>query len=389
MKKIVTLVVVVLLITVGCSSVKKKSDTTLGFELDTVFGIKKDETEQIRSDYSTHMVQDGKLLASKNETNLDYATEIVTKELFLVDLNTQEQLLLKQFDHDIRVWDYVLIEDGFLYSTVEFIYYDHTQTSVLEFKVIENIAGVEKVLDKGTIFNPFTTPSFHFIDNVIYYGMQAIQYVDNAPTSMLIDIVRYENGKKENIFSIENSMTSTYYMDHGTEKLLTTELSKGDSSIGFFTHILGENQSNVYIADKTGAYTKTTVEGLVTDLMVFENRTIYQLITLTENEEVESVDYFDLKNSKPITWEGYNDFVGRVVSMDENTLGFIGEGDPYLIHSDKKALKVYKVDYDEFNDAELPFIYPVGPDKLLIVQYPDEFPLQLSLIKIKEIPVDQ
>ena len=389
MKKIVTLVVVVLLITVGCSSVEKKSDTTLGFELDTVFGIKKDETEQIRSDYSTHMVQDGKLLASKNETNLDYATEIVTKELFLVDLNTQEQLLLKQFDHDIRVWDYVLIEDGFLYSTVEFIYYDHTQTSVLEFKVIENIAGVEKVLDKGTIFNPFTTPSFHFIDNVIYYGMQAIQYVDNAPTSMLIDIVRYENGKKENIFSIENSMTSTYYMDHGTEKLLTTELSKGDSSIGFFTHILGENQSNVYIADKTGAYTKTTVEGLVTDLMVFENRTIYQLITLTENEEVESVDYFDLKNSKPITWEGYNDRVGRVVSMDENTLGFIGEGDPYLIHSDKKALKVYKVDYDEFNDAELPFIYPVGPDKLLIVQYPDEFPLQLSLIKIKEIPVDQ
>ncbi len=389
MKKIVTLVVVVLLITVGCSSVEKKSDTTLGFELDTVFGIKKDETEQIRSDYSTHMVQDGKLLASKNETNLDYATEIVTKELFLVDLNTQEQLLLKQFDHDIRVWDYVLIEDGFLYSTVEFIYYDHTQTSVLEFKVIENIAGVEKVLDKGTIFNPFTTPSFHFIDNVIYYGMQAIQYVDNAPTSMLIDIVRYENGKKENIFSIENSMTSTYYMDHGTEKLLTTELSKGDSSIGFFTHILGENQSNVYIADKTGAYTKTTVEGLVTDLMVFENRTIYQLITLTENEEVESVDYFDLKNSKPITWEGYNDLVGRVVSMDENTLGFIGEGDPYLIHSDKKALKVYKVDYDEFNDAELPFIYPVGPDKLLIVQYPDEFPLQLSLIKIKEIPVDQ
>lgn len=389
MKKIVTLVVVVLLITVGCSSVEKKSDTTLGFELDTVFGIKKDETEQIRSDYSTHMVQDGKLLASKNETNLDYATEIVTKELFLVDLNTQEQLLLKQFDHDIRVWDYVLIEDGFLYSTVEFIYYDHTQTSVLEFKVIENIAGVEKVLDKGTIFNPFTTPSFHFIDNVIYYGMQAIQYVDNAPTNMLIDIVRYENGKKENIFSIENSMTSTYYMDHGTEKLLTTELSKGDSSIGFFTHILGENQSNVYIADKTGAYTKTTVEGLVTDLMVFENRTIYQLITLTENEEVESVDYFDLKNSKPITWEGYNDLVGRVVSMDENTLGFIGEGDPYLIHSDKKALKVYKVDYDEFNDAELPFIYPVGPDKLLIVQYPDEFPLQLSLIKIKEIPVDQ
>ena len=389
MKKIVTLVVVVLLITVGCSSVEKKSDTTLGFELDTVFGIKKDETEQIRIDYSTHMVQDGKLLASKNETNLDYATEIVTKELFLVDLNTQEQLLLKQFDHDIRVWDYVLIEDGFLYSTVEFIYYDHTQTSVLEFKVIENIAGVEKVLDKGTIFNPFTTPSFHFIDNVIYYGMQAIQYVDNAPTSMLIDIVRYENGKKENIFSIENSMTSTYYMDHGTEKLLTTELSKGDSSIGFFTHILGENQSNVYIADKTGAYTKTTVEGLVTDLMVFENRTIYQLITLTENEEVESVDYFDLKNSKPITWEGYNDLVGRVVSMDENTLGFIGEGDPYLIHSDKKALKVYKVDYDEFNDAELPFIYPVGPDKLLIVQYPDEFPLQLSLIKIKEVPVDQ
>ena len=146
---------------------------------------------------------------------------------------------------------------------------------------------------------------------------------------------------------------------------------------------------NVYSADKKGAYTKTTVEGLVTDLMVFENRTIYQLITLTENEEVESVDYFDLKNSKPITWEGYNDLVGRVVSMDENTLGFIGEGDPYLIHSDKKALKVYKVDYDEFNDAELPFIYPVGPDKLLIVQYPDEFPLQLSLIKIKEIPVDQ
>lgn len=84
--------------------------------------------------------------------------------------------------------------------------------------------------------------------------MESFRYVDNKPEAMLVDLVRYENGVNEHIISIENALDEFYYADHGAEKFYTMELSKGQSSVGFASHILGEDQSNVYVIDGSGTF---------------------------------------------------------------------------------------------------------------------------------------
>lgn len=387
-KKIISVCCIALIIT-GCTSSEKETKIDYQFELNTVFGIEKSDSEQTRSDYSTHAVQNKKLLVSRNELNHAFTTELVTKELFLIDIDTQEIESLMEFDTEIRVWDYVLIEGGFLYSTVESTYYDHLQNGLLKFKVIENINGEERVLDEGTSFDYFKSPSFHFIDNVIYYAMESFRYVDNKPEAMLVDLVRYENGVNEHIISIENALDEFYYADHGAEKFYTMELSKGQSSVGFASHILGEDQSNVYVIDGSGTFEKKLVEGTVTDLLLFENRTVYELIELTEQYKVVSVDYYDLKNNKKLLLPEIDDNFGRIVVIDENTLGFVGQGSyPYLVRSDKDGLHIHKVVVDGVNHSDLPFIYPIDKDRILLAQFPEEMPLKLSIIDVKEVQVD-
>lgn len=389
MKNKLTFLAIILVLLVACSSIENDNNITYTFELNEVFGIEKADPEQKKFHYSTHAVQDEKLLVSRNELNHEVVTELITKELLLVDLNTRKIDLLLKPDREMRIWDYVLIEDGFLYSTIENAFYDHFQNEILKFKVIEHIDGKERILDEGNSLNPFKTPSFHFIDDVIYYGMESIQYIDNVPRKMAIDLVRYEKGSKDNIISIENIIDQSYYVAADSEVLLKTELNKGKNSLGFVTHILEEKQSNVYVVDAAGEYTRKTVEGIVTDLMLFENRTVYQLINLTEDEEIESVVHYDLKNNKKLLIPGIDDVIGRVVAIDQNTLGFIGQDFyPYLANSDRKDVRIHKVDFNGFGHFDLSFIYPVDSEKLLLVQFTDEMPLKLSIIDIMEAQTD-
>src|SRR5690554_329716 len=158
MKKIVLLIIITVLM-VGCSFVEKENTMNYTFELNQVFNVKDSDLEQVRTRYSTHAVQNGKLLVSRNELNHEFVTDLITRELLLVDLNTQQIDSLLEFDREIRIWDYVLIENGFLYSTVELANFDHSQNHFLKFKVIENIDGKERVLDEGNCVDTFKSPS--------------------------------------------------------------------------------------------------------------------------------------------------------------------------------------------------------------------------------------
>src|SRR5690554_2135256 len=158
MKKIVLLINITVLI-VRCSFVEKENTMNYTFELNEVFGIEKSDLEQKPARYSTHAVQDEKLLISRNELDHEFVTELITRELLLVDLETQQIDSLLELDREIRIWDYVLIENGFLYSTVELAKFDHSQNQFLKFKVIENIDGKERVLDEGNCVDTFKSPS--------------------------------------------------------------------------------------------------------------------------------------------------------------------------------------------------------------------------------------
>ena len=370
---------------VGCSFVEKENTMNYTFELDEVFGIEKSDLEQKPARYSTHAVQDEKLLISRNELDHEFVTELITRELLLVDLNTQQIDSLLEFDREIRIWDYVLIENGFLYSTVEYAYFDHFQNQILKFKVIENIDGKERILDEGSFLHPFKVPSFHYVGDVIFYMMESIQYIDNVPRKTYTELIRYEKGSKENIISIENTMSESYYVESGSERLFSTELVKAKNGVGFVTHIPSEESSNVYVVNSDGDYTKKKVEGTVTDLMLFENRTVYQLINLTESEEIESVKHFDLRNDKELLTPSIDDVMGRVVVIDQNAIAFIGQDYyPYLVNSNEKDLQIQKIEVEGFNHFDLPFIYSIGPKKLLLAQFMEEMPLKLSIIDMKE-----
>ena len=385
MKRKLIFLTIVFILLVGCSSSKSENSIAYTFELNEVFGIEKSDLEEKPARYSTHAVQDEKLLISRNELDHEFATELITRELLLVDLKTQHIDSLLELDKEIRIWDYVLIENGFLYSTVEYAYFDDFQNQVLKFKVIENIDGKERILDEGSILHPFKVPSFHYVGDVIFYMMESIQFIDNVPRKTYTELIRYEKGSKENIISIENTMSESYYVESGSEMLFSTELVKAKNGVGFVTHIASEESSNVYVVNSDGDYTKKKVEGTVTDLMLFENRTVYQLVNLTEYEEIESVKHFDLKNDKELLTPSIDDVMGRVEAIDQNTIAFIGQDFyPYLVNSNKKGLHIQKIEIEGFNHSNLPFIYSLGSNKLLLAQFMEEMPLKLSIIDMKE-----
>lgn len=384
MKKTVLLIIITVLM-VGCSFVEKENTMNYTFELNQVFNVKDSDLEQVRTRYSTHAVQNGKLLVSRNELNHEFVTDLITRELLLVDLKTQHIDSLLELDKEIRIWDYVLIENGFLYSTVELANFDHSQNHFLKFKVIENINGKERVLDEGNCVDPFKTPSFHYVKDVVFYMKESIESIDNIQIKINSELVRYNKGSKNNVISIENIVDESNYIEKGSEVLYSTELVKGAKGVGFITHFPSEESSNVYVVDSEGVYTKKAVNGRVSDLLLFENRTVYQLVNLTENQEIESVKHYDLKNDKALMTPSIDDTVGRVVVIDQNTNAFIGRDNyPYLISSNKKDLQVQKIEVEGFNRFDLPFIYSFDSNKLLLVQFPEDMSLKLSIIDMKE-----
>ena len=385
MKRKLIFLTIVFILLVGCSSSKSENSIAYTFELNEVFGIEKSDLEEKPARYSTHAVQNGKLLVSRNELNHEFVTDLITRELLLVDLKTQHIDSLLELDKEIRIWDYVLIENGFLYSTVELANFDHSQNQFLKFKVIENIDGKERVLDEGNCVDPFKTPSFHYVKDVVFYMKESIESIDNIQRKINSELVRYNKGSKNNVISIENIVDESNYIEKDSEVLYSTELVKGAKGVGFITHFPSEESSNVYVVDSEGDYTKKKVEGTVTDLMLFENRTVYQLVNLTENQEIESVKHYDLKNDKALMTPSIDDTVGRVVVIDQNTNAFIGRDNyPYLISSNKKDLQVQKIEVEGFNRFDLPFIYSFDSNKLLLVQFPEDMSLKLSIIDMKE-----
>lgn len=124
-------------------------------------------------------------------------------------------------------------------------------------------------------------------------------------------------------------------------------------------------------------------------MLLFENRTVYELIELTEQYKVVSVDHYDLKINKKLLLPEIDDSFGRIVVIAENTLGLIGRDSyPYIVRSDRDGLHIHKVAVDGINHSDLPFIYPIDKDRILLAQFPEEMPLKLSIIDVKEVQVD-
>lgn len=376
-----TLIVIMFLLS-GCST-SQGGDIGFDFYLEKKINISNKNIERNDLSYSTHGLQNNKLLFSSNFDEEGSLTTLMTKELFLVDVDTEEVEILRTFDEKTRVWDYVLSRDGFIYSTIEEGYSDPSGVDLLKFSVIESISGHENIIASGYIAETFKTPSFHYINDKIYFLIEEFIIENGTTIGQKILLYQYYNKTISSMIEIENKVEN-YYLLENSERLLSTELSKGYNSLGFVTHKLDEFNSKVYTMNSKETIDVDVLNKQVTNIMLLGERGLFQTINLADNNEIIDIHYFDIKSGEKMITIPEEEDGGRIVAFSEDVLGYIDMGGYVnLLSTDKGDVdyKITKVYFPEYKPDNTSFVYGLNASKFVIVQFPKGNFASISVVK--------
>lgn len=361
----------------GCSM--KKDELPVKFNLEKTINVKKDDGAL----YATHTVQNGELLLSLNYFDDTMVTEIYTKELLLLNIETEVIELVKSFDTPIRVWDFVKVKDGYIYSTITTSNLEDANGNPLyEYQVLEVLNNKEKIIESGYYVEVMKTPSFHSIEGVIYFLTESFEYVDNEPVKQDVVLHRYEDSNLSKPVVFLNAVTN-YYLGERSEKLLKIELSKGLNSVGFVTHVLDDKTSKVYVVDAKGEVFVEDVEATATDLLLFDDLGVYQTIDLSESLSVLSINHYDLKTDKLVNKMTYAEGMARIVPFGDYLNGLVtGRFDPALAEYSGGALTVQLIDYDLLQNESSVYVYGLDEDRIVLAQLVSNNEVLVSVVKV-------
>lgn len=357
----------------------KKDVLPVKFNLEKTIDVKKDDGAL----YATHTVQNGELLLSLNYFDDTMVTEIYTKELLLLNIETEVIELVKSFDTPIRVWDFVKVKDGYIYSTITTSNLEDANGNPLyEYQVLEVLNNKEKIIESGYYVKVMKTPSFHSIEGVIYFLTESFEYVDNEPVKQDVVLHRYEDSNLSKPVVFSNAVTN-YYLGERSEKLLKIELSKGLNSVGFVTHVLDDKTSKVYVVDAKGEVFVEDVEATATDLLLFDDLGVYQTIDLSESLSVLSINHYDLKTDKLVNKMTYAEGMARIVPFGDYLNGLVtGRFDPALAEYSGGALTVQLIDYDLLQNESSVYVYGLDEDRIVLAQLVSNNEVLVSVVKV-------
>lgn len=153
-----------------------------------------------------------------------------TKKLFSYDFDKNEISLIKEIEGEVRVYDYIYINDCLYYSTVEST---GNYTEPYSWKVW---MGEGVLLEEGKTFDDLKTPVFGRKGDSIYYLSETIE-VENQYTCSYTKI---QNGKLEKVFSHTGRMKD-YYLADDTWYFTDNELSRTGDKYSFVLHQKGNS----------------------------------------------------------------------------------------------------------------------------------------------------
>lgn len=367
------------------------------FVCDSTFEV---ASEGDNKSYNTHGLVDNTLLISEDIIDDDYTTGFRTVRLLALDLKTKKIKTLKEFDYDVRVWDFILVNDEVIFSTISPDELDNLGSRLINIQVVSSHPNTaDKVIDQGLIYNFPKSPSFYLYDDVIYYALESFELENNQAVKLHQNVVKYQNLTPEVIYSFDNEV-SEYTLEDDYEVMTSTELVKGFNRFGFTTRT--PEGSVFYQSIENDKFKNSKISGDIANVLLFSEDFVFDFAELGESEKynIKSYTMTGYLESKPTQKLPNN--MGRLQPNSKESSLVVYNGFPndesvksnlegayagiFELKDNKDGsndLVITTINYEGYDQHAIPFVYRIEHKKFAIVQFDEKENMKISLIKQK------